>query len=89
MAITVNNVIKHELIGLNAEVIKSKNKSNIGIKGKIVNETHHTIDIETTDGDKKLFKKNITFRVKLPSKHLVEIDGEVIEAKPWDRIRLR
>ena len=89
MAITPENIVKHELIGLKAEIVDAKNKANTGIKGKIVNETHHTLDIETTKGDKKLFKKNITFRVRLPSKQVVEIDGKTIEAKPWDRIKMR
>ena len=89
MSITPQNVVRHELIGLHAEIVRSRNKVNVGIKGKIVNETHHTLDIETTKGDKKVFKKNITLRVKLPSKQVVEIDGEIIEAKPWDRIKMR
>ena len=89
MAITPENVIKHELIGLKAEVVESNNRANIGIKGKIINETHHTIDIETSSGEKKVFKKNVTFRIELPSRKVVEIDGTVIEAKPWDRIRMK
>ncbi len=87
--ITPQNVVKHELIGLHAEVVNSKNKADVGIKGKIVDESHHTINIETGRGEKKLFKKNITLKLKLPSSQEVEVDGEVLEAKPWDRIKLR
>lgn len=87
--ITPENVIRHELIGLTAKVVRSKNKANVGVAGKIINETHHTLDVETPKGDKKLFKKSVTLRVTLPSKQVVEIDGPILEAKPWDRIKMR
>ena len=44
--ININNIIKHELIGLKAEIVDSRNKANIGIKGKIIDETKNTIIIE-------------------------------------------
>ncbi len=50
---------KGELIGLNIEVIKSNNKANIGIKGKIIDETKNMIIIKNEKGIKKLIKKQI------------------------------
>ena len=89
MSITENNVIRHELIGLNAKICKSQNKCNLGIKGKIVNETYHTLQIKTKDGIKRVFKKNITLKLKIPSGEEIEISGKDIEKRPWNRLKLR
>ncbi len=87
MSITKENILRHELIGLDVKVCSSKNKLNLNISGKIINETHHTLDIKTKQGLKKLFKKNTTFEVRLPSNEKVMLDGSKIEKKPWDRIK--
>ena len=38
----IKDIAKHELIGLTIEIIDSKNKDNIGIKGVVINETKNT-----------------------------------------------
>jgi len=76
------NILQHELIGLNAEIVSSDNQKNVGIHGKIVDETFHTLNIN----GKKVFKKAVTLQVKLPTKK-VEIDGNLLEFRPWDRIK--
>jgi len=38
-------IYPYELIGQEIEITNSKNKSNIGLKGKIVDETKYTIKI--------------------------------------------
>ena len=45
-----------EIIGKTIKVVDSKNKDNIGIEGKITDETKSTIVVRK----KRLFKKNIT-----------------------------
>lgn len=87
MAITPKNVIRHELIGLNARVIKAKNPVNIGIKGKIINETYKTLVIEKGGEEKRVFKEHITLILQLPNKTKVEVNGELLVARPWDRIK--
>ncbi len=87
MPITEQNLKKHELIGLIAEVSEAKNKYNLGLKGKIVNETYHTIQIKTQNKIKRLFKKNISLSIKLPSGKKVQVSGEEIEKRPWDRLK--
>ena len=54
--INQNNILRHELIGLNAEVSKSLNPLKIGIKGKVMDETQQTLTIRTKKGDKKVLK---------------------------------
>ena len=77
-----NNILRHELIGLECRVSGSKNKSQIGIEGKIVDETLKSVVI----GGKNVQKKDTTFMVKLGGKN-VHIDGNFIIARPEDRIK--
>lgn len=76
------NILLHELIGLQCEVIEAANKDQIGIKGKIIDETLKTINIS----DKRVFKTGSVFRVLLNGKR-VDIDGNYLVARPEDRIK--
>lgn len=89
MSITKNNVLRHELIGLNVRILESKNKCNLEIKGEIVDETYHTIQIRTTEKIKRLMKKNQVFEVTLASGERIKIDGKNIEKRPWDRLKIK
>jgi len=69
-------------------VVDSSHAGFIGIEGKVVDETKNTISIEQEDGTEKIVPKNIaTFHFKLPSGKIVEIQGNVILARPEDRIK--
>ena len=81
MTITPSNVVRHELIGLTAEVVKSRNGA--GLKGKIVDESYKTLVI----AGKRVFKDAVTITLTLPSKQKVEVDGQILVARPWDRIK--
>ena len=84
--ITAKNIVKHELIGLKAEVVKSKNKSLVGLKGKIVDETRNMLTIETKNGDKKVIKSECVLKLWLP-KEVVEVDGKLLVGSPEKRIK--
>ena len=71
------------LIGKNIEITKSKNKSLIGIKGKIIDETKNMLIL---DNQKKLIKSQSTFRVKIRN-NIYEIDGKILQNRPEDRIK--
>ena len=47
---------KKELIGLSIEVISSKNRTLVGLKGKVIDETKNMFTIETQKGIKKIMK---------------------------------
>ena len=51
------------LIGKQAEVVESKNRSLLGIKGKIVDETKNTITISIGEKQKKLIKSQIALKI--------------------------
>lgn len=85
MAITPENLPKHELIGLKAEVIDSTDQSQEGISGEVTDETQSMLEI----GGKKVEKKNAKFLFTLPDGTKVELDGKLIDKRPEDRIDQR
>ncbi len=88
MGINVKDIIKHELIGLKVKVVDSKNKSNIGIQGKIIDETKNTIMIESKGKQKRLFKNNITIDVHVDKK-IVRINGKLLSGRPKERVKIK
>jgi len=92
MTITKKNLKQHELIGLHAEVIDASNKASIGLKGNIVNETQKMLVFDSGDNQyaspllKRVFKRGSAFKVTLPDKKEVELNGDDIAFRPWERI---
>ena len=84
--INSKNIVKHELIGFSVEIVDSKNRSNIGIKGKIVDETRNSLVIRTNKGEKTVIKDQCIFVFRLPEGK-IRVDGELLVARPEDRIR--
>jgi len=65
------------LIGREAEVIDAKNKTLIGIQGRITDETKNTIEISTKKGNKKIIKDQITIRTKEKTFEGKNIQGRI------------
>ncbi len=76
-------IVKYEFIGNEIKVTNSKNKSLIGLKGKIIDETKNMFVL---DNGKKIIKSECTFKMKIKGKN-VEINGKVLVAKPEDRVK--
>ena len=85
--IKASNLLKHELIGLECEIKESSNTSQVGLKGKVVDETRNLLTIETKDGEKKVEKKNIKIMFKLPTEEKVVVDGELLIGRPEIRTK--
>ncbi len=79
------NLKRHELIGLTITIIKAKNKSLVGLRGKIIDETQNTINIQTANSIKKIIKNKITMKTKINQKEIV-LEGQDIIGKPHERI---
>ena len=80
----MKDLTKKELIGLDIEISDSKNKSEIGIKGKIIDETKNCLVINTDKGEKKVIKCNVV--IKIPSEK-ARIDGRLLAGRPEERIK--
>ncbi|MBS3054822.1 MAG: ribonuclease P protein component 1 [Candidatus Aenigmarchaeota archaeon] len=80
------NLVRHEFIGLECEIVRSSNPSQAGISGRVIDEGMRIMIVRTRDGDKKIEKKNSVFRFAVGGKK-VEVDGNFIIARPEDRIK--
>lgn len=88
MPITPQNLVRHELIGLEVKIAKSTDPTQRGVKGKVVDETYNILKIETKEGkEKKIPKANCVFIFTLPSGIKVEVDGKLLVGRPEDRIK--
>ena len=83
---SLSEVSKFELIGSGLEVIDSKNKSLIGIKGKVIDETRNTITIEVGKSVKKLIKSEVKLLITF-GKRKIKINGIVLVGRPEDRLK--
>jgi ribonuclease P protein subunit POP4 len=86
--ISSRNVLRHELIGLDVLVSGATNPLQRGLSGRIIDETRNLLVIETPKGIKRVQKMHSVFRVSLPGRELVEIDGSVLVLAPEKRINL-
>ena len=85
--ITPGNLVRHELVGLEVKVVKSSNPSQVGLSGRVVDETRNILMIETPSGVKSLPKESCTFLFRLPSREQVRVDGKLLLARPEDRVK--
>lgn len=85
MPITPENLPRHELIGLHAEVKESTDLDKEGISGEILDETRDMLRI----GDAWVEKENTVFLVEIPSGEEVELNGNIIAKRPEDRVDMK
>lgn len=86
MEITRENLVAHELVGLNVEVLSSPDPTLLGVSGEVVYETKNTIHVLSKGRSKVLPKKNVSLKVRLPSSEDALLDGSLIVGRPEDRI---
>jgi ribonuclease P protein subunit POP4 len=82
----IGNMINHEFIGLQTQVVESVNKALVGLSGKIIDETKFMFVLETQNGTKMIPKKHN--RWEFASTKQI-IDGNAISKRPEDRIKVK
>jgi len=85
--ITARNILRHELIGLDVEVVRASNPSQVSIRGRVVDESRNTLLIQRGDARKRVAKQAAVFRFKLPDGTAVEVEGSAIVGRPEDRVK--
>lgn len=84
---TPENLVRHELIGLRVRIAESTNPKNIGLAGKVIDETRNTLVIERPDGREiSIAKNHNVFSFEVGSVW-VKVDGRIIVGRPEDRIK--
>jgi ribonuclease P protein subunit POP4 len=86
MTINQIDMLKHEFIGRQLEIVKSSNKTLVGVKGKIIDETKNTFDIETAEDIKRVLKNVVFVKINFGAKNAV-VDGKLLVARPEDRLK--
>ncbi|MCP8309639.1 MAG: ribonuclease P protein subunit [archaeon] len=66
MKITLATIKFHELIGLEAHIVKSSDPDLKNVSGKVVDETKNTLKLYVKDKIKMIPKAYTTFIFKLP-----------------------
>ena len=83
--ITVDTISRHELIGLNTEIVKSTNQEVIGLNGTIINETKSMFRINTKKGIKNIPKSVNDWKFIIEYKETT-ITGSKIAKRSFERI---
>lgn len=83
--ITSENILSHELIGLEAQLVASSNEQIIGLNGKIVDETKFMFVLNTKNGIKRLAKNTSRWRFEFGGKE-IELNGEMLIRRPYERM---
>lgn len=83
--ITKENIMMHELIGLDVKVVRSPDRMMVGTRGKVVDETRNTLVLESAGREIVVSKAHNLFRFTLPCGGAVDVDGSLIALQPWDR----
>ncbi|MGQ0771900.1 MAG: ribonuclease P protein component 1 [Nitrososphaerota archaeon] len=81
-------IVNHELIGLETQIIDSSNKSLVGLSGKIIDETKFMLTIETENGTKMIPKQHSSWKFTANDQECI-IDGKTISKRPEDRIKVK
>ena len=74
----------YELIGNQIIVVESTNKNNVGMTGRVVDETKFTLVVEEKGLTKRLFKRIIVFKIKKTGQL---VDGKDIVRRPEERLK--
>jgi len=86
--ITTDNIISHEFIGLNTEIIQSTNPQVIGLNGRIINETKSMFTINTEKGAKTIAKYTNSWKFSIENKDVI-VKGSKITKRPFDRLGVK
>ncbi|HIH16529.1 MAG TPA: ribonuclease P protein component 1 [Candidatus Diapherotrites archaeon] len=85
--ISAENLLGHELIGLEARVLASSDRGRAGFGGRIVDETRNVLVLESRGREKRVPKNEALFLVEVGGE-AVEVDGKRLVARPEDRVKL-
>ena len=91
---TAKNILQHELIGMNVEIIECPYPEQCNKKGTIVDETRNTLIIEQNSKSVRLPKQGTKLGFMLPADfnrpdniQEIEIDCKLFIARPEDRVK--
>ncbi len=79
------NLRKHELIGLQVEILQATDPGQVHVRGRVVDETRNLLVIEAAGVEKRIPKQGARFRFQIEGG--IEVEGDEIRYRPEDRIK--
>ena len=83
--ITRDTIARHELIGLDTQVVESSNLQLVGLNGRVINETKSMFTINTEKGMKIIPKSTNDWGFTIKGKNMI-VKGSTITKRPFERI---
>ncbi|WP_336337122.1 ribonuclease P protein component 1 [Haloarcula brevis] len=84
MPLTPETLPRHELVGLDCEVVAASNPDAVGISGTVVMETTQMLTVEGADRVWHVPKDGATFSFAVSGQR-VRVDGDRLVARPARR----
>ena len=84
----MKELVQRTWIGLEIAVVEARNKSLVGLKGKVVDESKEMLTVQTATGEKKVVKEQARFQVYDQDKQFL-VDGKLLVGRPEERIKKR
>jgi len=81
------DIVRHEFIGTEARISKSRHRGNIGISGRVIDETRNTFIILQHGKRKIIPKDSSVFQFGFLDETVVEIHGRILLGRPEDRLK--
>jgi ribonuclease P protein subunit POP4 len=82
MPLTAETLPRHELVGLDVEIVSASNPDLLGLDGEVVMETTKMLGIEDNGQVRHVPKADATFAFTLPDRETVTVEGDVLVARP-------
>ncbi len=79
------NLRKHELIGLQVQVLRATDPGQVHVNGRVVDETRNLLVIESGGVEKRIPKQGARFRFEVQGG--IEVEGDEIRFRPEDRVK--
>jgi ribonuclease P protein subunit POP4 len=83
------DILRHELIGLEVRIAQAKNPTLRGLKGKIVDETRNMLTLTNGGRTLQIPKDVAKFRFRLKEGTLVDVDGVRLIGRPENRLKTK
>lgn len=84
-----SNILRHEFIGVETEVVESTHQDYLGLSGKVIDETRNTFLILDRGKKKRIVKNSAIFHFRFSDGTIVKIDGQLLMGRPEDRLKKR
>jgi ribonuclease P protein subunit POP4 len=83
------NLLRHELIGLQLKIVQAKNRYILGMGGTVIDESKNMLTLSTGKRNISIPKTVAIFRIKLANGCLVDVDGARLVGRPEGRLKTR